>query len=103
MATLHVQLSDGRSNVAVAAWGRELFEYPHPAMKNLDITVVEDSVHRRWCDVLGGGVVVGGFDPVAALVAAFTEVELCGAGGCGPAKVLHLLVVEGARGRSSSR
>ncbi|WP_280272451.1 WXG100 family type VII secretion target [Nocardia wallacei] len=59
--------------------------------------------YRRWRDALGGGVTAGRFDPEAALVAAFTEVELRGTGACGPAKVLHLLVVEGARGRSSSR
>ncbi|WP_174185966.1 hypothetical protein [Nocardia barduliensis] len=42
------------------------------------------------------------FDPVAAVVEAFTEVELHGEGACGPAKVLHRLVVEHARGQSSA-
>ncbi|WP_280242573.1 WXG100 family type VII secretion target [Nocardia abscessus] len=42
------------------------------------------------------------FDPRAAVVEAFTEVELRGEGACGPAKVLHRLVVEHARGRSSA-
>ncbi|MBF6465602.1 hypothetical protein IU427_10490 [Nocardia beijingensis] len=42
------------------------------------------------------------FDPRAAMAEAFTEVELRGEGACGPAKVLHRLVVEHARGRSSA-
>ncbi|WP_159840909.1 WXG100 family type VII secretion target [Nocardia sp. CY41] len=42
------------------------------------------------------------FDPRAAIAEAFTEVELRGEGACGPAKVLHRLVVEHARGRSSA-
>ncbi|MFI9415039.1 hypothetical protein [Nocardia gamkensis] len=42
------------------------------------------------------------FDPRAAVVEGFTEVELRGEGACGPAKVLHRLVVEHARGRSSA-
>ncbi|MGK8502572.1 hypothetical protein [Nocardia asiatica] len=44
----------------------------------------------------------GVLDPVAAVVEAFTEVELRGESACGPAKVLHRLVVEHARGRSSA-
>ncbi|WP_227999539.1 hypothetical protein [Nocardia australiensis] len=43
------------------------------------------------------------FEPRAALVEAFTEVELCGDKASGPAKVLHRLVVESARGRSETR
>lgn len=58
--------------------------------------------YRRWRDALGS-MTGGRFDPEAALTAAFTEVEMRGAAACGPAKVLHLLVVEGARGRSSPR
>ncbi|MGK8521358.1 hypothetical protein ACRS6B_07270 [Nocardia asteroides] len=42
------------------------------------------------------------FDPGAAVVEAFTEVELRGERACGPAKVLHRLVVEHARGRSGA-
>ncbi|BDT93284.1 hypothetical protein IFM12275_32600 [Nocardia sputorum] len=42
------------------------------------------------------------FDPRAAVAEAFAEVELRGEGACGPAKVLHRLVVEHARGRSSA-
>jgi hypothetical protein len=42
------------------------------------------------------------FDPRAAVVEGFTEVELRGDRACGPAKVLHRLVVEHARGRSSA-
>ncbi|MEU7766795.1 hypothetical protein AB0B25_16930 [Nocardia sp. NPDC049190] len=59
--------------------------------------------YRRWRNQLGGGSITDGrFQPRAALVAAFTEVEVRGPVACGPAKVLHLLVVEGARGRSGS-
>ncbi|MQY24380.1 WXG100 family type VII secretion target [Nocardia macrotermitis] len=43
------------------------------------------------------------FRPRAALVAAFAEVELRGANAGAPAKVLHRLVVEHARGRSDTR
>ncbi|WP_406234315.1 hypothetical protein [Nocardia sp. NBC_01009] len=39
------------------------------------------------------------FPPRAALVEAFTEVELRGDSACGPAKILHQLVVENVRGR----
>ncbi|MFD8244092.1 hypothetical protein [Nocardia sp. NPDC059691] len=42
------------------------------------------------------------FDPRAAVVEAFTEVELRGSRACGPAKVLHRLVIEHARGQSSA-
>ncbi|MBF6172119.1 hypothetical protein [Nocardia blacklockiae] len=45
----------------------------------------------------------GGHDATGPLVGAFTEVELRGAEACGPAKVLHLLLVESARGWSDSR
>ncbi|MEU7630364.1 hypothetical protein AB0C34_10310 [Nocardia sp. NPDC049220] len=59
--------------------------------------------YRRWRNQLGGGSVTDGrFQPRAALIAAFTEVEVRGPVACGPAKVLHLLVVEGARGWSGS-
>ncbi|MGV9721946.1 hypothetical protein [Nocardia beijingensis] len=42
------------------------------------------------------------FDPRAAVVEAFTEVELRGESACGPAKVLHRLAIEHARGQSSA-
>jgi hypothetical protein len=59
---------------------------------------------RRWRDQLGGNSIVDGrFQPRAALVAAFAEVELRGEDACGPARVLHRLLVEGARGRSTPR
>ncbi|UAK34020.1 hypothetical protein K8O92_09050 [Nocardia asteroides] len=43
----------------------------------------------------------GLFDPLTAVVEAFTEVELRGDNACAPAKVLHRLLIEHARGRSS--
>lgn len=42
------------------------------------------------------------FDPRAAVVESFTEVELRGESACGPAKVLHRLAIEHARGQSSA-
>ncbi|WP_327100786.1 hypothetical protein OIE68_19550 [Nocardia vinacea] len=58
--------------------------------------------YRRWRDQLGGNSIVDGrFQPRAALVAAFAEVELRGDDACGPARVLYRLLVEGARGRSA--
>ncbi|MFI7667858.1 hypothetical protein [Nocardia sp. NPDC049526] len=58
--------------------------------------------YRRWRDQLGGNSIVDGrFQPHAALVAAFAEVELRGDDACGPARVLYRLLVEGARGRSA--
>ncbi|MEV2218652.1 hypothetical protein AB0E01_02085 [Nocardia vinacea] len=58
--------------------------------------------YRRWRDQLGGSSIVEGrFEPRAALAAAFAEVELRGDDACGPARVLHRLLVEGARGRST--
>ncbi|MEV6139420.1 hypothetical protein AB0L63_25885 [Nocardia sp. NPDC051990] len=60
--------------------------------------------YRRWRDQLGGNSIVNGrFQPHAALVAAFAEVELRGEDACGPARVLYRLLVEGARGRSGPR
>ncbi|WP_433598367.1 hypothetical protein ACQPXH_21670 [Nocardia sp. CA-135953] len=58
--------------------------------------------YRRWRDQLGGNSIVDGrFQPHAALVAAFAELELRGDDACGPARVLYRLLVEGARGRST--
>ncbi|MFE9328019.1 hypothetical protein ACIHDR_42810 [Nocardia sp. NPDC052278] len=58
--------------------------------------------YRRWRDQLGGNSILDGrFQPRAALVAAFAEVELRGEDACGPARVLYRLLVEGARGRST--
>jgi hypothetical protein len=60
--------------------------------------------YRRWRDQLSCRTVVDGrFQPRAALVAAFAEVELCGDEACGPARVLCRLLVENARGRSVPR
>ncbi|MGW4771734.1 hypothetical protein ACWEO2_27300 [Nocardia sp. NPDC004278] len=60
--------------------------------------------YRRWRDQLGGNSIVDGrFQPRAALVAAFAEVELRGDDACGPARVLYRLLVEGARERSTPR
>ncbi|WP_406235158.1 hypothetical protein [Nocardia sp. NBC_01009] len=57
--------------------------------------------YRKWRAQLSGRCFSGPrFEPRAALIEAFTEVELCGDKACGPAKVLHQLVVETARGRS---
>lgn len=67
------------------------------------LTQVVDG-YRDWRNQLGdGNSVEGGFEPRAALEAAFVEVELHGTAACGPAKVLHLLMVESARGRWDSR
>ncbi|WP_328404711.1 hypothetical protein [Nocardia sp. NBC_00403] len=55
--------------------------------------------YRKWRAQLSGHSFSGSrFEPRAALVEAFTEVELRGDKACGPAKVLHQLVVENARG-----
>ncbi|MGY4098712.1 hypothetical protein ACW2Q0_03980 [Nocardia sp. R16R-3T] len=60
--------------------------------------------YRRWRDQLGGSSVIEGrFQPRAALVAAFAEVELRGDDACGPARVLYRLLVEGTRERSTPR
>ncbi|MET8877516.1 hypothetical protein [Nocardia sp. NPDC004604] len=60
--------------------------------------------YRRWRDQLGGDSIVDDrFQPRAALVAAFAEVELRGDDACGPARVLYRLLVEGARERSTPR
>ncbi|WP_327098964.1 hypothetical protein OIE68_09320 [Nocardia vinacea] len=60
--------------------------------------------YRRWRDQLGGNSIVDGrFQPRAALIAAFAEVELRDDDACGPARVLYRLLVEGARGRSTPR
>ncbi|WP_433760177.1 hypothetical protein [Nocardia sp. CA-135398] len=60
--------------------------------------------YRRWRDQLGANSILDGrFQPSAALVAAFVEVELRGDDACGPARVLYRLLVEGARGRSTPR
>ncbi|WP_157114662.1 WXG100 family type VII secretion target [Nocardia niwae] len=59
--------------------------------------------YRKWRAQLIRACFRGGrFDPRAAMAEAFTEVELLGEGASGPAKVLHRLVVEHARGRSSA-
>ncbi|MGO4616386.1 hypothetical protein AB4305_19115 [Nocardia sp. 2YAB30] len=59
--------------------------------------------YRQWRSQLSGrSIIRGRFHPREALVVAFAEVELCGEGACGPAKVLHRLVVESARTRSSA-
>ncbi|UGT70991.1 hypothetical protein LTT66_13000 [Nocardia gipuzkoensis] len=58
--------------------------------------------YREWRAQLIRACLSGGFDPVAAVVEAFTEVELRGEAACGPAKVLHRMVVEHARGQSSA-
>ncbi|MEV5840121.1 hypothetical protein [Nocardia sp. NPDC052112] len=59
--------------------------------------------YRGWCAQLSGRSFSGNrFDPGAALVEAFAEVELRGENACGPAKVLHRLLVENARARSGS-
>ncbi|WP_328404406.1 hypothetical protein [Nocardia sp. NBC_00403] len=58
--------------------------------------------YRAWRGQLSRGCFSGGrFDARAGLVGAFAEVELRGADACGPAGVLHRLVVECARGRAS--
>lgn len=57
--------------------------------------------YRQWRNQLGGKSITKG-QSQEALVAAFAEVELCGTAACGPAKVLHRLLVESARGRSST-
>ncbi|MEV6426585.1 hypothetical protein [Nocardia sp. NPDC051463] len=55
--------------------------------------------YRKWRAQLNGRSFSGSrFDSRAALIEAFTEVELRGDKACGPAKVLHQLVVENARG-----
>ncbi|WP_062988147.1 hypothetical protein [Nocardia anaemiae] len=60
--------------------------------------------YRRWRDQLGANSILDGrFQPSAALVAAFVEVELRGDDACGPARALYRLLVEGARGRSTPR
>ncbi|WP_280355013.1 hypothetical protein [Nocardia otitidiscaviarum] len=57
--------------------------------------------YRRWRAQLSGACFTGGrLDPRATSAESFTEVELCGAGACGPAKAVHRLVVERARARS---
>ncbi|MFX0579045.1 hypothetical protein [Nocardia nepalensis] len=59
--------------------------------------------YRGWRGELSGRCFSHGrFDPGAAVVEAFTEVELRGPDACGAAKVLHRLVVENARGQSSA-
>ncbi|WP_083889888.1 hypothetical protein [Nocardia pneumoniae] len=58
--------------------------------------------YREWRNRLGGRSIIDGrFQPRSALLAAFAEVELC-ADACQPAKPLHRLLVECARGRSKS-
>ncbi|MFE7798457.1 hypothetical protein [Nocardia sp. NPDC057440] len=55
--------------------------------------------YRKWRGQLSGRCFSRNqFQAAAALAEAFTEVELCDDGACGPAKVLHHLVVENARG-----
>lgn len=54
--------------------------------------------YRRWRELLGD--TGGPFQPESALVSAFTEVEVRGDAACGPARVLHRLLVEYARQRS---
>lgn len=57
--------------------------------------------YRQWRAQLSGACFRRGrLHPRAALVDAFTEVELLGEQACGPAKALHRLMVEKARGRS---
>ncbi|MCP9625438.1 hypothetical protein NMK54_35435 [Nocardia otitidiscaviarum] len=57
--------------------------------------------YRRWRAQLSGTCFTGGrLDPRATSAESFAEVELCGAGACGPAKAVHRLVVERARARS---
>ncbi|MFI5538469.1 hypothetical protein ACIA5H_18980 [Nocardia sp. NPDC051900] len=57
--------------------------------------------YREWRAQLTRACFSGArLDPRVAVVEAFTEVELRGDGACGPAKVLHRLVVEHARGQS---
>jgi hypothetical protein len=59
--------------------------------------------YRRWrAQLSGGSFSHGRFQPRAALVAGFSEVELFGENACGPAKALHRLVVEDVRGRSDA-
>ncbi|MBF6286696.1 WXG100 family type VII secretion target [Nocardia cyriacigeorgica] len=56
--------------------------------------------YRSWRAQLSpSSVLRNRFHPQTALETAFTEVELRGADACGPAKALHRLVVEVARGR----
>ncbi|WP_459548031.1 WXG100 family type VII secretion target [Nocardia sp. X0981] len=58
--------------------------------------------YRRWRAELSGACFTKGrLDSRAALADGFAEVELRGADACGPAKVLHRLVAERARGRSN--
>ncbi|WP_459548099.1 WXG100 family type VII secretion target [Nocardia sp. X0981] len=54
--------------------------------------------YRRWRELLGE--TGGPFQPEGALVSAFAEVEVRGDAACGPARVLHRLLVEFARQRS---
>ncbi|MEU4315348.1 hypothetical protein [Nocardia sp. NPDC024068] len=57
--------------------------------------------YRDWREQLSGACFRRGrLAPGAALIDGFAEVELLGDRACGPAKVLHRLVVENARGRS---
>jgi hypothetical protein len=59
--------------------------------------------YRQWRAQLGGrSFSHNRFHPSKALVEAFTEVELRGESARRPAKVLHRLLVETARGRSSN-
>lgn len=59
--------------------------------------------YREWRGELSSACFSGGrFDPRAAVVEAFTEVELHGDSACGPAKVLHRLAIEHVRGQSSA-
>jgi uncharacterized protein YukE len=60
--------------------------------------------YRKWREQLSGRCFSDKlFQPRAALIEAFTEVELDGDKACGPAKILHHLVVENARGRSDTK
>ncbi|MBF6317486.1 hypothetical protein IU453_11980 [Nocardia cyriacigeorgica] len=62
-------------------------------------TVVRE--YRAWRDQLGRTCIEQGrLDPHNAMTVAFAEVELRADAACGPAKALHRLLIETARGRS---
>lgn len=80
------------------------------------MTLTIPAAFRRWlveavsgywpeCDEDSGGnsSIDGRFQPRAAWVAAFAEVEFRGDDACGPAQVPYRLLVEGVRGRSMPR
>ncbi|WP_328388353.1 WXG100 family type VII secretion target [Nocardia sp. NBC_00416] len=57
--------------------------------------------YREWRDQFSGACFTRGrLDPAAASVDAFTQVELRAENACGPAKVLHRLMVESGRGHT---